>query len=181
MLLRQLFDQLFEYYETQPQVRGGPRQGRRGPLDPSLNQAILQIVKMIFPKGYQVQPSDDKRAQEVWKRFDAGVAIAPSNNSGYTIFDDPKVNYAMRVWHDWTHWKLQKTFQNVHEIQVNDQQKRDLIKVFGRTSQTMRWCKILDADTVGQLQYKQKFGDFPRDQHAFVTAYLQGRGLDRKY
>jgi len=178
MRIRELLD---EFYQRQPQVRGGPRQGRRGPLDPSLNQAILHMAKLIFPKGFQVQHADDKTAQQVWKRFDAGEFVAPSNNSGYTVFDDPQVNYAMRAWHDWTHWKLRRTFQNVHENQVNDQQKRDLIKVFGRTPQTMRWCKILDADTVGQLQYKKKYGDFPVDQHAFVLAYLNGGGLDRRY
>lgn len=164
---------IIELYQPQPKQNGA--------LDPAFNQAVLRMASLLMPNGYSEQPHDDKRAEDVWSRFDSGQPIVPSNNSQFNIFADPQVNVAFRAWHDWTHWKLKRTFSNVHEGHVNEKQKQDLIKVFGRNPRTLYWCKIIDAENVGQLEYKAKFGQFPHDQYAFDVAYLKGKGFDRHY
>lgn len=44
--------------------------------------------------------------------------------------------------------------------------------VYGRSPWAKRWKRILYAETIGQFDYRQKRGEFPDDQRAFVEAYL---------
>jgi hypothetical protein len=47
-----------------------------------------------------------------------------------------------------------------------------LIALYGDTPRTRQWCRIIEAEIVGQIHYREQHGEFPIDQYAFVVDYL---------
>jgi hypothetical protein len=51
-------------------------------------------------------------------------------------------------------------------------QGEQLVTVYGESSRTRWWRRILHAEIIGQREYFDRHGVFPHDQRAFVSAYL---------
>ncbi|MCC3246413.1 hypothetical protein LG047_13985 [Methylocystis sp. WRRC1] len=104
-----------------------------------------------------------------------GVFVVWSGGSERTIYSDPKINFAVRAWHDWCHWRGRHDFSPAGEIAVAGMQRRQLIAIYGNTPRTRRLCRLIDAEIVGQMLYLQRHGEFPTDQRAFVATYADTR------
>ena len=88
--------------------------------------------------------------------------------SDQTIFDDAKGNYLFRAWHDLGHVLLNAPFNLEGEKQVSAWQESFLPKPYNL---------ILHADVVGQTEYYQEYGDFPKDQRKFIIDNVFNAGL----
>lgn len=92
--------------------------------------------------------------------------------SDATIYCDPRVNHAFRAWHDACHiaGKLGFTLADERracELQVLQARIR-------YPSIPRRVVELIQAEVIGQAEYFDAAGEFPRDQKAFIEAYIGG-------
>ncbi len=100
--------------------------------------------------------------------------------SDSTIYSSPDVNFAYRAYHDWTHLRLQADVDLESEKRVSSAQLEHA-RAWGLEGRDLA---ALWADSHGQNEYFEKYGEFMHDQRAFVLAYVdQGRSfaLSRKW
>jgi hypothetical protein len=143
------------------------------PLDAGFNAAILHISSRLFPDGFDVSEDAPDTYEKLKALFGAGKRFVVSSlHSEKTIYGAPEVNYAFRAWHDWCHWQGKYPFTFKGEADVCRMQQAQLCAFNGYGEQTERWCDLLYAEIVEQQDYLIQHGDFPTDQRAFVTAYL---------
>lgn len=145
-------------------------------LDIGFNAAVMTIARKLFPCGYRVAENAPDTLDKLTAAFNAHDYVVYSGHSDQTIFGDEEHNWAFRAWHDWHHWRGQLAFDMDGETEACKRQCADIVKVYGVSSQTARWCSMLWAEVVGQLEYAARHnGAFPTDQKAFVTDYLDNR------
>lgn len=138
------------------------------PLFPSFNAATLHMAGRTNPRGWNVSANAPSTLAELKRRAKRDRRITVSSlNSELTIYGDPEVNYAARAWHDACHVLANAPFNDAGERAVAELQKSQLRAVYGEASSRL-FCRIVDAEVVGQLDYKAANGEFPRDQRAFV-------------
>jgi hypothetical protein len=143
------------------------------PLDKGLNCAILHIAGRLLPTGYDVAPDAPASYRALRAHLDAGKRmVVYDGGSEGTIYADPEVNYAMRAWHDWAHYTCGNDFSIEGETANCRVQQAQLLELYGDCETTRRWCRILDAEIIGQRLYYAKHGTYVRDQRAFVLHYL---------
>jgi|GEM_PF-5470849 len=144
------------------------------PLDRSLNCAIMKITDRILPRGYEITSRAPSSYEELQQLLNAGARLKVwPERSDCTIYADPKVNHAFRAWHDWSHWIAAQPFTLEGERAVAAAQCRHLLSDFGDNALTRRWRPIIEAEVVGQNEYRARHLRFPIDQFSFVLAYLQ--------
>jgi hypothetical protein len=144
------------------------------PLDQKLNKAIVAISGLIFPNGFEASIDAPDTFENLCAHLDAGKPmIVWSGASETTVFGCAEVNWAFRAWHDWCHWHLSQPFTLDGETAVCSHQCQQLRDLFGDTPVTRRWQRILHADIVGQWHHHAMFGEFPKDQRAFVESTLK--------
>ena len=144
-------------------------------LDPTLNIAVLQIAARLTG-GFSVSETAPSTYEELVALIEKHQRIVVwSGASDATIFGDSEVNYAFPAWHDWCHWRGRFPFTFEGEQHVCKMQCAQLLSLYGDGDRTRRWCRIIEAEIIGQRQHFDRFGHFPSDQYAFVVAYLNGR------
>lgn len=90
-----------------------------------------------------------------------------SANSDDVIYRSPKVNGALRFWHDVNHVRRRLDFGLVDELELSLWHLGELEQA-GHARGSLIW-RLLHADLTGQA-YVQAFAQrFPFDQHRFVT------------
>jgi hypothetical protein len=142
-------------------------------IDIGLNVAVMTIARRLFPSGYRVSENAPDTLDKLTAAFNAHDYVIYSGHSDQTIFGDEEHNWAFRAWHDWHHWRGQLAFDPVGEAEACRRQCADLVAVYGDSVKTQFWCAVLNAEINGQLQYAERHGgEFPTDQKAFVSAYL---------
>jgi hypothetical protein len=139
----------------------------------TFKQAILDTAAHMLPFGYDV--SDD--APQSFEQLNAlltsgGRMCVWSGGSTNTIYEDAKVNYAFRAWHDLCHWWGAFPFTVDGEIETCEMQCRQLVHFYGDNDVTRSWCAVLRAEVIGQAEYFERHKRFPDNQTAFVTAYM---------
>lgn len=143
------------------------------PLDPALNSAIVAIANILFPTGFDVADVAPDTYDKLRAHLDAGHRMLVwSGASEFTVFGCREVNWAYRAWHDWCHWQGTHDFTLEGEAATAEMQSQQLFALYGVTSKTRYWQRIIHADIVAQGQYAAEFGDFPVDQRAFVINSL---------
>ena len=148
------------------------------PFNTKLNAAILHIASRVYPLGFDVQGVDtDAVAPSTYEELRAHLnsgkrMVVASEGSEATIYGDPEVNYAFRAWHDWTHWRGEHDFSLTGESSTMSNQLCLLIDLYGWSTETRKWARLLYADIVGQKNYFDLHGVFPADQRQFVTDFL---------
>jgi hypothetical protein len=144
------------------------------PLDPSFNDAVVEIANRLFPSGFDVSPQAPATYEELKALLDAGGRLVVyAGGSEHTIYGDPGINYAFRAWHDWTHWTGRHDLTFEGEVAACASQQRHLLLLYGDTVQTRRWCEIIRAEIIGQGTYYRYHKRFPDDQCGFVQAFLE--------
>jgi hypothetical protein len=157
-----------EYTKT----KANPLQARP-PLSIPFNVATLHIASRIFPLGFDVSADAPDSLAKVISHFEnTGRICVWSGASENTVFGDAEVNYAFRAWHDSKHLQGKHHFSESGESAVADMQCADIRALFGNTAEADYFCLIVQAEVMGQLEYKEKFGGFPLDQYGFTAAYV---------
>jgi len=143
-------------------------------LDIHFNAAVLTICSRVLPGGFDVADDAPETYDELIAHLDAGARmLVYRGGSERTIYGDPEVNYAFRAWHDWCHWRGRHDFSPEGERAACAMQGDHLVTVYGESSQTRRWRRILHAEIIGQREYFDRHGVFPDDQRAYVESYLR--------
>lgn len=151
------------------------------PLDPGLNCAIIDITRRILPRGYEVASSAPSSFEELQELLQSGSRLKVwPGGSEQTVYTDPEINHAFRAWHDWSHWIAAQPFTLEGERAVSALQCRHILMDFGDNSHTRRWRAIVEAEVIGQNEYRVRHRRFPLNQVGFVLAYLDNpsRALD---
>jgi hypothetical protein len=152
------------------------------PLDANLNAAIIAIAKRLFPFGFDVPDDAPDTYEKLKAHLDARKRLVVyGGGSQHTIYSDPAVNHAFRVWHDWTHWRGRDDLTFPGEQAVCAAQRKHLIELFGDNSQTRYWSEIINAEIIGQAAFFEYHKRFPVDQRGFVEAYLKDPHLALAY
>lgn len=154
------------------------------PMFPAFNVATLHMAHLTNPRGWTVSrnaPSSLASLKARSKRD--GIITVSSLHSERTIYGDPEVNIAARAWHDACHILANAGFDDAGERAVCALQQSQLATVYGDAS-SLLFRRIIEAEVVGQIEYKAQHGDFPVDQRGFVLDYLAKtlpRGFDGVY
>lgn len=142
-------------------------------LDIEFNAAVAHLADKTA-RGVRIADIAPQTYEEVIYQIEThGVIVVWSGASQHTIFGDPETNYAFRAWHDWCHWCGKSDFSPSGETAAAYMQREQLIALYGDTPRTRRWCKIIEAEIIGQIRYREQHGEFPIDQYAFVVDYLK--------
>ena len=143
------------------------------PLSVPFNVAALHIAGRLWPKGFDVSADAPATFEDMVANFKAtGRHVVWSGASDRTIFGDPEVNYAFRAWHDWHHISRSLDFSDASEHEVFAGQYRDVRGIYGNGEAAQDFCDLLYAEIIGQLEFKNRHGNFPADQRGFVRHYL---------
>lgn len=162
------------------------------PLDRGLNIAVRTIANRLFPCGFDVTSEIISTIPDMVSRWQSGRPVVWNGASDQTIFADAEINFAFRAWHDHCHlrpifreresasppkyipWNPSHAYQfdSQGEFLTLNEQKRDLVTLYGRTDRVRQWCQILDAEIIGQFQYNEIHGNFPTNQRAFVEDFM---------
>jgi hypothetical protein len=141
-----------------------------------LNQAIIEIATRLLPDGFDVSDHAPQTYEDLKALMDAGNRMLVwSGGSEDTIYKEPHVNCAFRGWHDLCHWRGQFPFTLEGEVATCEMQCRQLLEFCGTNETTLKWCTVLRAEIIGQAKYFQRHKRFPKNQSAFVAAYLCDR------
>jgi hypothetical protein len=147
------------------------------PLDTRLNVAIIHIASKLFPLGFDVSEQAPSTLEELKGHLaDGKRMLVYKGGSDRTIYGDPEVNWCFRAWHDWCHWRGEHDLTHDGEQAVCAMQNQHLLALYGSGETLDRFCKIIDAEVIGQAEYYRYHKRFPDDQHGFVKAYLECPG-----
>lgn len=129
-------------------------------LSPLLNNKIMKLapkhsVSDNAPYSFETLKANATSGLVVW-----------SGASDNTIYGDRAINWAFRAWHDSLHLKLNAPFTLDGEKLVALEQIRLI--------DSSELSQIIWAEVVGQVEYFNKYGNFPIDQIAFMRNYLKG-------
>jgi hypothetical protein len=130
--------------------------------------------------GYVLVPDAPNVYSDLRTAFDRSVATGErlpisSENSDDVIYGSPKVNGALRFWHDVNHVRRGLDFGLVDELELSLWHLEELEKA-GHPRESLAY-RLLHADLTGQV-YVQAFAQrFPSDQERFVTGCVTA-GLD---
>ena len=140
------------------------------PLYRAFNRAVHHIANKLLPNGWDVADDAPCSLTELRNHFAlTGRIQVWSGGSDYTIFADRETNYAFRAWHDYHHLIGNHEFTPDGEHAVMMAQQSDILALYG---DNQRFADLIHAEIVGQGEYERANGVFPRDQMAFVRAYL---------
>lgn len=144
-------------------------------IDPTFNVAVLTIAAQMFPRGFVVSDTAPQTYHELREHMNAGGTMTVwSGGSDNTIYSDPEVNFAFRAWHDWCHWRGRCLFTETGERAACAIQQWHILKEFGISTTSSAWCRLIEAEIVGQTAHFLRHHCFPADQRAFARGYLAG-------
>lgn len=139
--------------------------------------AIAEVAKLIefktlecYARGWAYLPTSN--APESFKALKASTIgkIIPVADYGCdkSIYKSPNINIKFRFWHDVTHLELDSGFSVSGETNVIKAHLAEA-KEFGLSPLAMR---ILEADTIGQVLYYDKYKQFVDNQEAWLDSCL---------
>lgn len=152
-------------------------------LESIKKQAISEVSKFIeyktlecYSRGWAYLPTNN--APESFKALKASTLgkIIPVADYGCntSIYEKPEINIKFRFWHDVTHLELDEGFSVSGETSVIKCHLKEA-KDYGLSPLAM---EILEADTIGQVLYYNKYKEFVVNQMAFLDTCLQ-HGLSK--
>ena len=147
-------------------------------LETTKQKAIDEVAALIeaktlecFSRGWAFRPTDN--APESFKALKektiGGVIPVADYGCDKSIYKDASINIKFRFWHDVTHLELDKGFSVSGETSVIEAHKKEALD-FGLSPLAMQ---ILEADTIGQVLYYDKFKCFVDNQAAWLDSCLK--------
>ncbi len=131
--------------------------------------ALIVAKADALPAGWSasaVAPDTFDGLLQDAKRNAGHITVWTGASEG-TIYGDPRVNWAMRAWHDSFHVGLLSDFSLAGERRVALAQAAEC--------ERPEDAALLLADVLGQAEYYAQHGSFPTNQVEFVAAYLRDR------
>lgn len=120
------------------------------------------------PNTYEALLDATRRGELPYSDENASTAIYPGNGNDW-----------FRIMHDCGHVAFQLDFSLPSEVQLAHVMWPLLSKYIPRGGQVDCY-EVYLADTVGQSLYCEKFGEFPKDQRAFVVDWLVDGRLEEQ-
>lgn len=146
---------------------------RPTPLSVGFNVAVLHIAGKVLPRGFDVSADAPQGFDSLVAHYaETGRIMVWNGASDRTIFADSQVNFAFRAWHDSRHIVGGFDFTQAGELGVAAMQKANILAIYDG-AQAAFYCRLLDAEIMGQFHYFEIHGGFPLDQKGFVVAYLE--------
>lgn len=127
-----------------------------------LNQIVLKQTKNI---KYIVKKDAPNNETDLFNCVELVIWNGESDN---TIFQDEKINFAFRAWHDSLHLKTGLNFSPESEIELGRIQAS---KIGSSIVADLVYCEVS-----GQAEYYKKNGVFVQDQVLFTKEYLKRLG-----
>jgi hypothetical protein len=100
-----------------------------------------------------------------------GRLVVFDGASDHTIYKCPRVNHAFRAWHDAQHIVQRVGFDLAGERAACEGQIRELLARYPSAPREV--IALIRAEVIGQAEHFAAFGEFPVDQAAFITTYLE--------
>lgn len=149
-------------------------------LEKDFKEAVAELVRIIqiakqqwIDKGFNFWPAKEGDAPETFKELKAYGRLFPvAAYGGETSIYGEDVNIDFRFWHDVLHKQLDADFTTEGENEVAIWHLQ-FAKDNGASNLALA---ILEADTKGQIAYYTKYGEFVRNQEAFVQTVIN-KGL----
>ena len=151
-------------------------------MELTLNNVVKKCCDYYHTGGFAIS-DDAPNTFEDLKQFvnDHGYYEVYNGGCDHTIYDDPQTNYAFRAWHDYHHVTKNLDFTPLNEMKVVLLQIQDIYNLFGVNDKTIEIANIIYADGIGQVEYFEKYNDFPIDQKAFVNDYLITKKIHKEF
>lgn len=131
---------------------------------------LCAFVRDSAPPHYATPNAPSNyRALRLWSRCRGGRLPVFDGGCENTIYPDARTNHAFRAWHDSIHLANDYDFSRKDEIRIgliHMQQAR-------RAGLSQRDQDMLIADTIGQIEYYEKYGKYVENQVAFVGNVLK--------
>ena len=103
-----------------------------------------------------------------------GVLKVNTDHSDYTIFGDPRTNWAFRAWHDTCHLLADADFSLEGEKKAADLQIKQMWAFMGKGSAVAPlFERLIHAEVVGQAEYFFETGKYPENQYDWAVEYLR--------
>ena len=148
------------------------------PLSIHYNVMVQSVCASLFGYWYNFDVTSNGDSvdtlEKVTQIFNStGRVKVWSGGSENTIFDSPEINHAFRAWHDFHHITKGLPFTPQGEILVAQEQCKDIVRLYGESTQSEYFMNILKADVIGQTEYLTKHDSYVKDQKGFTEAYLK--------
>lgn len=110
-----------------------------------------------------------------------GTIVVWSGGSEQTIYEDPKVNYQFRAWHDYFHFVLDQPFTTDGETVVAEAQVRVATAILKGAHARHRLIQLVSELIMCEITEQAcgyfATGKFEDDQVAFTLKHLKWKGL----
>ena len=144
------------------------------PLDIMFNACVQTICKRVWPQWFDVSQDAPDTLEKLQAEYaERGRITVWEGASDKTIFGDPQINHMFRAWHDWCHLMGRCDFSIEGEQAAACMQMEHVKTLFGDGDTGQHFCRIIEAEVIGQALYEQLHSSFPEDQMQFVKAYLK--------
>ncbi len=144
------------------------------PVNPMFNCAVQTITKRVWPQWFDTSAQPIHNSFKLLKAEHAarGRITVYSGDCDTSIFDDPDINVMFRAWHDWCHIQGDHDFTVGGEMQAAYMQMQHVITLYGDGETGREFCRLIDAEVIGQAMYYHKHKKYVKDQRTFVAMYL---------
>lgn len=131
---------------------------------------IARVTGINYEEAIEAPSTYEEVCEEFTKAKTLGTPVRVYRDaSDNTIYTSPAGNWAFRFWHDYVHFYWGLDFSTESEKQVGHIQCAAVAAEFGLGS--LEW-KLMEADTIGQVEHFAVTGGFVDNQLAFVTERL---------
>lgn len=140
-------------------------------LSASLTRLVLANASRVRWHVSADAPETYEALCDVYRRT-GSIPVSPVGCER-SIYGSAHANMAFRAWHDSLHVAHGLTFEPADEIAV--------ARLHAKACGIIRDAHLIWADVAGQVEYFQRFGEFPTDQTAFVLDYMATGAISRRF
>lgn len=133
-------------------------------------KSVIADYQKILPLDLQVSGNAPSNYDSLISEASAGLLRVTSEFSNTAIYGRDG-NVTFRVMHDYGHILYKAEFTTEQEVELAKRQWVDIEKYIPQSHKKIAEVVYL-ADTVEQSKFEALTGEFPKDQKAFVLAFM---------
>ena len=136
------------------------------------SHALIALIHRLAGTDWHAVPDAPGDWDTVRQQDPNGHIVVSSEYSDSSIYGSPENNHAFRAWHDRTHLRLDRGFDDEGEYYVGNAQVNAVHRArHDDTSLRNEDAMAIYYDTIGQIEYRNThYGAFPTNQRAFVQS-----------
>lgn len=152
----------------------------RRPLDVHFNLAVRHISFVAMDGYRRFVLTDNGSLCDTYEKICAYYkqhkrVLIWSGESDKSIFACKETNHYSRALHDLIHIKKGFDFSAQGEIDVCAESISLLRQAYPKEPNLDYWCKLMDCEIIGQVEYLTRNGHFVGNQMGFTKAYLSDK------